>query len=130
LLIPHSYNAHTHHSYSKIELCELQRFLWSLYSSRLSDELFDHLTSHRALCDPADGALSQAGFLELSARILAHSRAARKGKGRRAEGWKGTVLRKLARGGGSKALEIRDWDTAGDVQMEVSTLTACCFLPA
>jgi hypothetical protein len=60
--------------HSKIELCELQRFLWAQSSSRLSDELFDDLTFHRSLCDPADGTLEPPGFLEFSSRLLARSR--------------------------------------------------------
>lgn len=60
--------------YSKIELCELQRFLWAQSSSRLSDELFDELTFYRSLCDPADGTLEPPGFLEFSSRLLARYR--------------------------------------------------------
>jgi hypothetical protein len=110
------------HRGSKIELCELQRFLWSLYSSRLSDELFHHLTARRALCDPADGSLTMSAFHELAANILAHSRAARKGTGRRAEGWKGAVFGQLARGGGKGAAGGGDFAAAGDAQLEVGTL--------
>ena len=62
---------------SKIELWELQRFLWTQYGSRLSDEYFDHITHCRQLCDPIDGTLSPAAFLDFTARLLTRSSAAR-----------------------------------------------------
>jgi hypothetical protein len=60
---------------SKIELWELQRFLWIQYGSRLSDEFFDHITVCRQLCDPIDGTLSPAAFLDFTSRLLSCSSA-------------------------------------------------------
>ena len=59
--------------YSKIELWELQRHLWTQFSSRLSDECFDQLTLGRHNCDPADGSLSKRAFLDFATRLLASS---------------------------------------------------------
>lgn len=65
----------------------MQNFLWAQLSSRLSDELFDQLTCNRRLCDPTDGTLGPDAFLELTKRILASSRAVRRGSGSRTEKW-------------------------------------------
>ena len=62
---------------SKIELWELQRFLWTQYGSRLSDEFFDHITNCRQHCDPIDGALSPTAFLDFSVQLLSSSSTAR-----------------------------------------------------
>ncbi len=59
--------------FSKIELWELQRYLWTQFSSRLSDEYFDQLTLGRRNCDPADGSLSKTTFLDLANSLLASS---------------------------------------------------------
>ncbi len=60
-----------------IELWELQRFLWTQYGSRLSDEFFDYITDCRQLCDPLDGTLAPAAFLDFTDRLLSRSSAAR-----------------------------------------------------
>ena len=46
---------------SRLELWELQRFLWARLTVSLSDEAFDALTSCRRLCD-ADGRLELPGI--------------------------------------------------------------------
>jgi hypothetical protein len=58
---------------SKIELWELQRHLWTQFSSRLSDECFDYLTLGRRFCDQNDGTLSPTAFLDFTTRLLARS---------------------------------------------------------
>jgi hypothetical protein len=47
--------------HSRLELWELQRFLWARLTVSLSDEAFDALTSRRRLCD-TDGRLALPGI--------------------------------------------------------------------
>ncbi len=118
--------------HSKIELCELQRFLWAQSSSRLSDELFDYLTYYRSLCDPADGTLEPPGFLEFSSRLLARSRdmpAASRQKlleegWAHGKEWASTVIRK----GGNVAAGAEELGESVETQVKDSSghLVAAC----
>ncbi len=98
---------------SKIELWELQRFLWMQYGSRLSDEFFDHITQSRQLCDPLDGTLSPAAFLDLIALLLSRSSAARGLAMRETRMWS-TVLAGIRGVAGSKECKAVDETVRGD----------------
>jgi hypothetical protein len=107
----------------KIELFELQNFLWAQLSSRLSDELFDQLTCNRRLCDSTDGTLDPDGFLELAKRVLARSRVVRRGSGSRTEKWAQAASFKLSdqlsRFGAKKETRIEEVTEEKDAHMQV-----------